>query len=89
MRKRFSIEVKGDVQGVTFRYAARQLASRLDLSGFARNDPDGSVYLEAEGEDGPLAEFTAWCRRGPAGARVTEVAVKEIPGGGSEGFSIV
>jgi acylphosphatase len=39
----------GDVQGIGFRYTARSLASRLAVSGFVRNLPDGRVHLVVEG----------------------------------------
>ena len=40
---------KGRVQGVGFRFTARQLASMHGLKGFVRNEPDGSVLLKLSG----------------------------------------
>ena len=71
-----AIRVFGKVQGVFFRRSAREEARRLGLTGFARNEPDGSVYLEVEGEDAALAQFAAWCDTGPPGARVERVDVE-------------
>ena len=46
---RWHILFIGDVQFVGFRYTARLLARRLDLTGWVKNLPDGSVELEAQG----------------------------------------
>jgi len=50
MKKHVNITVKGRVQGVGFRYSAMEAAEELGIKGFVRNMPDGSVYIEAEGE---------------------------------------
>ncbi len=71
-----TIRVFGKVQGVFFRRSAREEARRLGLAGFARNEADGSVYVEIEGEEAALARFEAWCETGPPGARVERVEVQ-------------
>lgn len=73
MKKRLSIEIYGSVQGVFYRHSAKREADRLNLYGFARNEPDGSVYLEAEGEEKDLKEFLEWCRKGPPSAQIQKV----------------
>jgi len=70
MLVRVHIIIRGLVQGVCFRHYCRQQAERLDLKGFVRNNADGSVEAVAEGEDESIKSFVAWCRRGPATARV-------------------
>ncbi len=45
----------GRVQGVGFRYTAQSLAQRLRVSGWVRNEPDGSVCLVAVGTHDALA----------------------------------
>jgi acylphosphatase len=85
---RFRIRVQGRVQGVFFRASARAEAQRLGLCGFVRNEPDGSVYAEAEGERETLQQFLDWCRRGPPHARVDRVEVEEGAAEGREGFRI-
>jgi acylphosphatase len=65
-----NIRITGRVQGVGFRYSARQTASSLDVKGFIRNMPDGDVYIEAEGSNAAVDEFLAWCRQGPPRARI-------------------
>lgn len=83
-----SIRIFGDVQGVFFRQSAKEQADALELTGFARNDPDGSVYIEAQGEKGNVERFVAWCRKGPTGARVLRVEVAECDPGQFEGFTV-
>jgi acylphosphatase len=67
------LEVCGIVQGVGFRYFAREAARRLDLAGWVRNRDDGCVEIAAEGDDGRVRQFVAQVERGPIGAHVTEV----------------
>jgi acylphosphatase len=74
---RVRIVVSGRVQGVGFRYAAVTQARRLGLAGWARNQPDGSVEIVAEGAPGATGELIAWCRRGPPAARVASVQYAE------------
>jgi acylphosphatase len=71
-----NIHIYGIVQGVGFRYAIKQQARLMGINGFVRNEPDGSVYMEAEGDDSALAEFVLWCRKGPAYARVEDVKIE-------------
>ena len=73
MVKHIDINIKGRVQGVFFRKSAQEKAKSLGVSGFARNMPDGSLYIEAEGEENRLNKFLTWCRIGPKGARVLSV----------------
>jgi len=65
--------VSGRVQGVWFRAATREEATRLGLRGWVRNLPDGRVEAIFEGEEGPLRQMLDWCRTGPPGARVLGV----------------
>lgn len=76
-KKHFNIRVHGMVQGVFFRASARLHAQALGVTGFAQNEDDGSVYVEAEGEERNLKQFVEWCHRGPERARVTKVDVRE------------
>ncbi len=54
-------KIYGDIQGVGFRYGAKRRADDLGLKGFVRNEPDGTVYLEAEGEEWGLKGLLDWC----------------------------
>jgi acylphosphatase len=72
------VVVRGVVQGVGFRASVAREAGRAGLAGFARNQGDGSVLIELEGRPDAVARVAAWCRRGPSGAEVTDVAVTEL-----------
>jgi len=64
MEQGLAFRVSGRVQGVGFRWFVKQTADGLGLTGWVRNEPDGSVRGEAEGEAGLLKEFAATLRRG-------------------------
>ena len=88
MRKHFNIRVRGLVQGVFFRASTKEHAASLKISGLVRNEPDGSVYIEAEGEDAALKEFIQWCHHGPAHAVVDRCEFSEAQLKDFEGFRI-
>ena len=77
MSKHINIIVEGTVQGVWFRDSTMKEAKQLDINGFVRNEPDGSVHIEAEGNPGKLDEFVKWCHAGPEKAVVANVDVSE------------
>jgi acylphosphatase len=88
MVKHFTFRVSGKVQGVFFRASTRQKALELFLRGFVRNEPDGSVYIEAEGEENNLLLFKEWCTHGPRSARVDHIDILEGTCKGFSDFSI-
>ena len=67
------VVVRGRVQGVGFRWFAREAATSLGLAGWVRNRPDGSVETAAEGDATALAQYRAELAKGPQGARVESV----------------
>jgi acylphosphatase len=73
--KRARVLVHGRVQGVGFRYSARQRARSLGLGGWIANRPDGTVEAVFEGDDARVDSLVEWCRRGPSGAAVEGVDV--------------
>lgn len=75
--KAVKITVTGRVQGVFYRASAKDAAVQLMLKGFAQNQPDGSVYIEVEGDEENLNSFIAWCKHGPPRASVSNVVVEE------------
>lgn len=88
MKKHFNITVRGIVQGVFFRASAKERAVSLAISGLVRNAPDGSVHLEAEGEETALKQFIQWCHQGPPHAVVSKCEFTEAPLRNFEGFKI-
>lgn len=77
MVKHLNIHVYGKVQGVFYRATAVETANIIGIKGFARNENDGSVYIEAEADEALLQQFIAWCQQGPARARVERVVTVE------------
>lgn len=65
--------VSGNVQGVGYRYFTQRAAERLQLKGYTRNLPDGSVEVYAIGTPDQLARLRSALERGPWGASVSEV----------------
>lgn len=77
MKKHLKIRVTGKVQGVWFRDSTKAVANQLGITGFVRNEPDGSVYIEAEGNPLEMRQFVEWCHEGPDRAKVEGVETVE------------
>ena len=82
------IRVSGRVQGVFFRASTKKEADRHGISGIVRNERDGGVYIEAEGEEKSLGLFVDWCRKGPARAHVLTFVMNESSPKGYVSFEI-
>jgi len=80
--------VQGRVQGVGYRYFVRRQAEALGVTGYARNRPDGTVEVVAEGGDETLRDFEARLREGPDFASVRGVDRAPIEDRADAGFSI-
>ena len=86
---RAHVLVSGMVQGVFFRSETQDEASRRNVSGWVRNMPDGRVEAVFEGERDDVERLIEFCRRGPPGAKVTNVEVRwERYTGEFKGFRI-
>ena len=85
-RARFRIT--GRVQGVGFRWFTLQAAEKLGLSGWVRNEPDGSVSCEAQGDAACLSEFAEVLERGPRWGSVREVHREDLSPIEGRGFEI-
>ena len=89
MLVRARVLVGGRVQGVFFRFETRRLARRLGVAGWVRNCRDGRVEAVFEGEKEDIERMIEFCRRGPSGARVSNVEVRwEEPTGEFDGFNV-
>ena len=73
------LRITGKVQGVFFRASTRQKALELGITGWVKNEADGSVLAVGQGEPTALQEWVDWCHRGPAHARVDQVREEVIP----------
>ncbi|MEX1077916.1 MAG: acylphosphatase [Homoserinimonas sp.] len=76
IRKR--VIVRGQVQGVGFRWAAQAEAEHLAVCGYVRNLPDGTVQAEVEGTEPAVQRMLDWLRHGPPYARVDAVDIAGI-----------
>jgi acylphosphatase len=65
--------IRGEVQGVGYRYAMVEAATALGVKGWVRNRHDGTVEALVQGDADAVERLVAWCRRGPPAARVTAV----------------
>jgi acylphosphatase len=81
------VRVTGLVQGVFYRAGCAERADRLGVTGWVRNEPDGSVRGHFEGPGDAVDALVAWCREGPARAHVEHVEVTEAHVMGVAGFT--
>lgn len=82
-RSCLELRIEGRVQGVGFRWATVSRAQSAELSGWVRNEPDGSVLCRVEGPSGEVEDFVLWCGHGPPAARVRRVIRRDLPPDGS------
>ena len=80
--------ISGRVQGVFFRASTQQQAEQLNLVGYARNLPDGSVEVMACGELQALETLEVWLHQGPELAEVVGVVSEKAPAHEFSDFSI-
>lgn len=75
--KNINIKVTGKVQGVFFRMSTKAVADQMGIKGFVKNEKDGSVYIEAEGDEITLSMFLDWCKEGPDKSVVENIVVED------------
>jgi acylphosphatase len=81
--------VTGRVQGVGFRFFVEDAALREGVSGYVRNETDGSVEVLAEGEAEAMARLERALWSGPPGARVDDIRAEALPPSGRQsGFRV-
>ena len=86
MRKR--VVVRGRVQGVFFRDTVRNAAEREGVSGWVRNNPDGTLEAVLEGDAAAIERVVTLCREGPPAAEVHQFEVFDEPEEGLDSFRI-
>jgi acylphosphatase len=72
-KKHFNIKVFGRVQKVGFRFNAKNKADKFRITGFVKNLPNKSVYIEAEGFEEDLDRFLDFLKKGPFFAKVKRI----------------
>lgn len=80
------IRVFGKVQGVFYRASTKTVAEDLGLTGWVKNEADGSVTIHAEGSK--TNELINWSKQGPEFARVNKQEVAEVADEGHGSFEI-
>ena len=85
---RTRVVVHGHVQGVFFRESVRRRARAESVSGWVRNNRDGTVEAVFEGEPKPVERLVAFAREGPRGARVDQVETFAEEPEGVAGFAV-
>jgi acylphosphatase len=81
--------IRGDVQGVGFRFFLIRRAKALGLTGWVTNRDDGTVEFIAEGSRSALEQLERAAREGPPMARVSAVDTSWSPAsGGLDHFDI-
>jgi acylphosphatase len=88
MIKHLNILISGAVQNVGFRWETKKYADQAGILGFVLNQPDGKVYIEAEGSAADLEKFLNWCASSPGSARVKNVELSESAIQNFSGFEI-
>lgn len=73
MKVSAKITVEGRVQGVGYRWFAKEVADKLKLNGTVENLDNGKVYIYAEGDRDTIHEFIAQLKKGPSLSRVTDI----------------
>lgn len=82
---RTHVIVRGDVQGVGFRWSTRARAQADGLDGYVRNLPDGSVEVDAQGDRAAVDALVEWLHAGPPGSRVDDVEVTTLEADAASG----
>jgi acylphosphatase len=84
----YIINIEGRVQGVGYRYFCKKRADELNLTGFVKNLPDGSVYLEVFGIETFIEIFLENLRKGSIRSSVEKVHIIQCPYNEYDRFSI-
>jgi acylphosphatase len=79
--------VKGRVQGVFYRASTQEQANKYNLTGYAKNLPDGSVEVLACGRPQAVKTLCDWLWHGPLHARVEKVVCNEVEQNPPERFT--
>ena len=78
--KKVKMNVQGRVQGVGFRYMTKMVADQLGIVGTVKNEEDGSVTIEAAGDEETIDRFIEEVKQSPSpSGRVQYVDLQENP----------
>ncbi|WP_228780093.1 acylphosphatase [Aquiflexum lacus] len=83
------VRVFGKVQGVFFRKSTQQKAMTFGIHGWVKNDVDGTVLVEIEGDIRAVQEMENWLKKGPPMAVVESLDVSQSEEKGYQDFLIL
>jgi len=86
--KCFRAIIKGNVQGVGFRFNTMREANHLSIGGWVKNLPDNTVEVFAEGSEENITKFLEFLKKGPIGSRITKVLIEEKTLSGLTNFEV-
>ncbi len=81
--------IKGKVQGVYYRVAAKEEAEKLGITGWVQYINEGRVEIMASGTQEHLEQFIEWCNKGPEKAEVANVIVTPLSEETFDEFSVL
>lgn len=84
----YHLLIKGEVQGVFYRATAKKIADELGVTGWVKNTSEDDVEAVVTGTEEQLKQFIAWCKKGPAMAKVTGVTAVQQEETKFEDFSV-
>lgn len=87
--KYLKIKIKGRVQGVEFRASTKAVADQLKIRGTIHNEKDGTITVEAEGDNQMMEQFIEWCQEGPEYAIVESIEVEEAADKSYRNFEVI
>lgn len=81
--------IKGKVQGVFYRATAKEVADKIGITGWVKNNLTGDVEATVTGTEEQLQQFSNWCKNGPRKAKVTEVITTRHDETIFDGFTVI
>jgi len=83
------IIIHGKVQGVGFRNFVFLHAKKLNIKGYVKNNPDGTVEAVFEGDEDKINRMIELCKKGPERARVDKIDIVDIEINNYQDFRII
>jgi len=87
--KAVKVIIYGKVQGVGFRNFVFLHAKKLNIRGYVKNNPDGTVEAVFDGDEDNINKMIELCKRGPERARVDKIDIKDIEINNYQDFKII
>tara|TARA_B100000427_G_scaffold64329_1_gene50928 strand:+ start:2784 stop:3074 length:291 start_codon:yes stop_codon:yes gene_type:complete len=78
-KKQYQLTIHGEVQGVFFRKTSLDLATKLQIAGWVKNNTDQTVSLLIKGSNKDCQKMIEWCKKGPKNANISNIDIIEEP----------